>query len=164
MVGMHNKTLSLWVGLFMLMGMLALLVLALKVSGLTNYVGGQGYLVTANFDNIGDLKPRAPVTVAGVRIGQVTRIDLDKSTFKAVVTMQIARNQNVLPKDSSASIYTQGLLGSNYIGLSPGFDQAVLHNGDKIEDTHSALILENLIGQFIYKLNAGEKTNTGEKK
>jgi len=145
------------VGLFMLAGIVALLVLALKVSGLSSYVGGTGYIVTANFDNVGDLKIRAPVTISGVRVGAITKIQLDKTTFKAVVTMKINADQNEIPADTSASIYTQGLLGSNYISLNPGYDQTVLKNGSVIGNTHPALILEDLIGQLLFSLKNPSK-------
>lgn len=161
----NNKIVEIMVGLFILGGMLALLVLALKVSGLGNVVGDNGYHINATFDNVGDLKIRAPVTIAGVRVGEVTGIKLDQQTFRAVVTMQISPDQNEIPLDSSASILTQGLLGSNYISLSPGFDATFLKEGDKINNTHPAIILENIIGQVMYKLSSGndKKTENNQK-
>jgi phospholipid/cholesterol/gamma-HCH transport system substrate-binding protein len=153
----RTSALELFVGLFMLAGMLALLVLALKVSGLSSYVGHEGYVVTADFDNVGSLKARAPVTVAGVRVGEVTNIQLDRTTFKALVTMQINPDENTLPTDTSASILTQGLLGSNYISLTPGFNDTFLKNGNEIENTHSALILEDLIGELVFSLKNSDK-------
>ncbi|MES2998086.1 MAG: outer membrane lipid asymmetry maintenance protein MlaD [Pseudomonadota bacterium] len=147
---MRDRIIEVWVGLFMLIGIIALLILALKVSGLS--VGSDGYSVTANFDNIGGLKIRSPVTLSGVKIGQVSGITLDSTQFKAVVTMRIDANQRQLPADTSASILTQGLLGANYISLKPGFDQTFLKNGSAIQDTHPALILEDLIGQLIFSL------------
>lgn len=149
---MRARMAEVLVGLLMLAGILALLVLALKVSGLSTSMGGAGYSVTATFDNIGSLKPRAPVTIAGVRIGEVTNIHLDTTTFKAVVTMRLDPQQNQIPSDTSASIFTQGLLGANYISLMPGFDQAFLKNGSQIGNTHPALILEDLIGQLLFSL------------
>lgn len=149
---MRERYIETLVGIFMLLGILALLLLALKVSGLSTYVANKGYEVSANFDNIGNLKLRAPVRVAGVQIGQVTAIQLDNQTFRATVTMRIQPTENTLPIDTAASILTQGLLGANYIGLTPGFSQDVLKNGSNIETTHSALILEDLIGQFIFSL------------
>ncbi len=154
---MRARSIETLVGLFMLAGIVALLVLALKVSGLSSYVGGTGYIVTANFDNVGDLKIRAPVTISGVRVGAITKIQLDKTTFKAVVTMKINADQNEIPADTSASIYTQGLLGSNYISLNPGYDQTVLKNGSVIGNTHPALILEDLIGQLLFSLKNPSK-------
>lgn len=159
---MREKTIETTVGLFMLAGILALLVLALKVSGLSNTVGFEGYQVSANFDNIGSLKVRAPVTIAGVRVGQVTQIRLDPTTFKAVVTIKIDKNKNAIPEDSSASILTEGLLGSNYISLTPGFDTAYLKEGDVIDSTHSALILENLIGQFLFSISHKDKDSKSD--
>lgn len=149
----NNSVVEILVGLFILAGMLALLVLALKVSGMGNVVGTHGYHISAPFDNVGDLKIRAPVTISGVRVGEVTGIRLDENTFRAVVTMQINPNENGIPTDSSASILTQGLLGSNYISITPGFDNTYLKEGDKLIDTHPAIILENIIGQVMYKLN-----------
>lgn len=157
----NNKIVELMVGLFILGGMAALLVLALKVSGLGNVVGDNGYHISAAFDNVGDLKIRAPVTIAGVRVGEVTGIKLDQQTFRAIVTMQISPDQNEIPLDSSASILTQGLLGSNYISLTPGFDNTFLKEGDKIDNTHPAIILENIIGQVMYKLNGSNDNKTG---
>lgn len=138
------------VGFFMLLGVLALVVLAVKVSGLSEFLHSDGYVLRARFENVGDLKVRAPITIAGVPIGQVTRIELDPKAYLSVVSMAIDRTV-VLPKDSSASIFTQGLLGSNYIEITPGFaDSEPLKTGDTLRDTHSAVILENLIGQLIF--------------
>lgn len=148
------------VGFFMLAGIIALLILAFKVSGLsTTLNSSSGYFISAGFDNIGSLKVRAPVTIAGVKVGEVTNIRLDDKTFRAIVTMRINANQKMLPDDSSATIYTQGLLGANYISLSPGYEQTYLKNGDKLASTHPALILEDLIGQFLFSINkeSGEK-------
>jgi phospholipid/cholesterol/gamma-HCH transport system substrate-binding protein len=154
----RDRIIEVWVGLFMLIGIIAVLILALKVSGLSNTVGSHGYTITADFDDVGGLKVRSPVTLAGVRIGQVSGIKLDNTRFKAVVTMQIDANQQQLPADTSASILTQGLLGANYISLRPGFDQMFLKNGSIIQDTHPALILEDLIGQLVFSLkNPGGK-------
>lgn len=150
---MRERTIEISVGIFMLAGILALLVLALKVSGLSNSVGSNGYIISATFDNIGGLKPRAPVTIAGVRIGQVAGIELDRSTFKALVKIKIDKSDNTIPTDSSATILTEGLLGSNYISLTPGFEETFLKEGDRLENTHPALILENLIGQLLFNIN-----------
>lgn len=150
---MNNKTVELLVGAFIIAGIAALLVLALKVSGL-NYYPGQGtYQLTASFDNIGGLKVRAPVRLAGVQVGEVRAIAIDPKTFKAVVTLAIDSKQSQLPVDTSANIQTEGLLGSNFIGLAPGYAEDFLKDNDRIEITHSALILENLIGQFLYSVN-----------
>jgi phospholipid/cholesterol/gamma-HCH transport system substrate-binding protein len=153
---MSKRMIELWVGVLMLAAIGAALVLAIKVSGLTNSFGRYGYRVTASFDNIGGLKLRSPITLAGVRIGQVSDIKLDNERFNAIVTMQI--EQSRLPQDTSASILTEGLLGANYISLQPGYSEAFLKDGDKIQETHSALILENLLGQLLFSLkNSGEK-------
>lgn len=155
---MRDRIIEVWVGLFMLISIIALLILALKVSGLSATTGSNSYTITADFDNVGGLKVRSPVTLAGVRIGQVSAIRLDSTRFKAIVTMQINSDQRQLPVDTSASILTQGLLGANYISLRPGFDQTFLRNGSVIQDTHPALILEDLIGQLIFSLkNSGGK-------
>ncbi len=154
---MRKPIVELVVGLFMLIGIVALVILAFKISGLTSFGNSKTYTVTADFDNIGDLKPRAPVTLAGVVVGQVGKIVLDSKTFRAHVVLLIYAKNNDSPTDSSASIFTQGLLGSNYISLTPGFADTNLKNGDRIEVTRSALILENLIGQFLYSFKGGEK-------
>lgn len=153
---MRHYWLETTVGIFIIAAVLALAALAFKVSGLTEMGNGQYYVLKANFDNIGGLKVRAPVTVSGVKVGRVSSIQLNERTFTADVTLQIQKSFNQLPVDSSASILTQGLLGSNYISLSPGYEEKVLHSGQRIETTHSALILENLVGQLMYSL-AGNK-------
>jgi phospholipid/cholesterol/gamma-HCH transport system substrate-binding protein len=147
------------VGFLILAGLAALLILALEVSGLSNDIGNNGYIVKASFDNIGDLKVRAPVSISGVKIGQVQSIDLDRRTFKAIVQLRILPNQNNLPSDTAASILTQGLLGANYISLTPGFDETFLKNGSVIQNTHPALILENLIGQMLFKFTNSDSKN-----
>lgn len=150
---MNNKTVELLVGVFIIAGIAALLVLALKVSGLNYYPGQNTYQLTASFDNIGGLKVRAPVRLAGVQIGEVKAIAIEPKTFKAVVTLAIDSKHDQLPADTAANIQTEGLLGSNFIALSPGYAEDFLKNDDRIEVTHSALILENLIGQFLYNVN-----------
>lgn len=149
----QRRTMEFSVGVFILMGIIALVTLALKVSGLTTLGSLDGYQIKAQFNNIGDLRIRAPVRIAGVTVGQVTDIQLDKKTFRGTVLLTIDQNVK-LPGGTSASIYTQGLLGSNYISLTPGFDDdEPLKNGAQIIDTHSALILENLIGQFMFSVS-----------
>ncbi|MDF3054740.1 MAG: mlaD [Gammaproteobacteria bacterium] len=141
------------VGIFMILGALAFTFLAIKVSGLSTQTGTQSYYtVTADFDNIGSLKIRSPVMVAGVVIGQVKNIHLDPVTFRARVVLSILKTQNHLPIDTSADIYTQGLLGANYVNLTPGYEQTYLKEGSTIQTTQPALILEKLIGQFIYSI------------
>lgn len=149
----QKRTIELLVGLFMIAGIAAILMLALRVSGLTqNFTGSGGYTVYAQFDNIGGLKVRAPVTVAGVRVGEVTSIKLDPTTFRATVSLMINKKDNDLPIDSSASILTAGLLGANYVSLTPGYEELNLKNGSMIQKTNPALILEDLIGQLIFSL------------
>lgn len=160
---MKARTVEFIVGIFMIAGLAALILLAFKVSGLASFGTGKYYTLTAQFDNIGDLKVRAPVSISGVRIGQVSAISIDKNNFRAKVTLQIENKMNTLPIDTSASIFTQGILGSNYISLTPGFEQQNLKNGDRIETTHSALILENLIGQLIYNLKGNDNTDVATK-
>lgn len=135
-------------GLFILFGILALFFLATQTTNF-QYVSGNSYQVTAVFQNIGGLKVRAPVSMAGVKIGRVTAIDLDPQRLEAVVTISIDQQYDKLPKDTAASILTAGLLGEQYIGLSPGASSKYLQNGDRIQFTQSAIILEHLIGQFV---------------
>lgn len=161
---MGKRTVEFIVGLFMLIGLGALLLLAFKVSGLTQIGNGNTYTITAEFDNIGGLKVRAPVAIGGVRIGEVTKISLDKNNFRAVATMQIQNQFNNLPTDSSASIFTQGILGSNYVSVTPGFEPDNLKAGGQIETTHSALVLEDLIGQLIYSMKSDGNTVVDDKK
>ncbi|MCK4870262.1 MAG: outer membrane lipid asymmetry maintenance protein MlaD [Gammaproteobacteria bacterium] len=139
------------VGVFIILGVAALFLLSLRVSGLSAYSAHNTYKISAQFSNIGDLKVRAPVKVAGVRIGEVTGITLDKKSYKAVVAMAIDKNDNNIPTDSSASILSASLLGSNYISINPGFEDEMLKSGGVIDETNSAVILENLLGQAIFK-------------
>ena len=154
---MRIRLLEIIVGCFMLAGFAALLVLAFTVSGFAPTMGNHSYIVTANFDNVGDLKVRAPVTIAGVHVGEVTNITLDKTTFRAHVNMKISNTQNEIPYDSAARILTQGLLGSNYISIEPGYGENFLQSSSVIEETHPALILENLIGQFLFNIQKDKK-------
>lgn len=153
---MGNKWVETAVGLFILGGVAALGFLAFKVSD-TGNAGGAGYVVTARFDNIGGLNVKAPVTLAGVRVGRVTAIDVDRDLFSAVVSMRIDAAYDNLPLDTSASILTAGLLGAQYVGLQPGGDLEFLADGDEIELTQSAVILENLIGRLLFERAAGEE-------
>ncbi|TDF78417.1 outer membrane lipid asymmetry maintenance protein MlaD [Pseudomonas sp. H9] len=146
---MQNRTLEIGVGLFLLAGILALILLALRVSGLSASPSGDTYKVYANFDNIAGLTVRAKVTMAGVTIGKVTAIDLDRDTYTGRVTLQLEKRVDNLPTDSTASILTAGLLGEKYIGISVGGEDAVLKDGSTIHDTQSALVLEDLIGKFL---------------
>lgn len=147
------------VGLFLIIAFIALSVLAFKVSGLTTLFPAKSYAVTANFDDIGGLKVRSPVKMGGVQIGEVSNIALDPVTFRAVVTMSIEDQYNDIPDDSSVGIFTSGLLGDNYIAVTPMYSKTFLKNGSNIQFTRSAMILEKLIGQFIYKMNNGDKND-----
>lgn len=146
---MQNRTLETGVGLFLLAGILALLLLALRVSGLSASATNDSYKLYANFDNIAGLTVRAKVTMAGVTIGKVTAIDLDHDTFMGRVTMEVDKRVNNLPSDSTASILTAGLLGEKYVGVSVGGDDQLLKDGGTIHDTQSSLVLEDLIGKFL---------------
>ncbi|WP_132980588.1 MULTISPECIES: outer membrane lipid asymmetry maintenance protein MlaD [unclassified Pigmentiphaga] len=147
---MSREKVDLWVGIFVLVGALALVFLALKAGNLLSVLSvGKTYAVTANFDNIGGLKPRAAVKSAGVVVGRVSSIAFDDKMFQGVVTLDLdARYQ--FPTDSSAKILTSGLLGEQYIGIEPGGDDKNFAPGDKIRYTQSAVVLENLISQFLY--------------
>lgn len=148
------------VGLFLLLAIVALTVLAFRVSGLVNFFPEKSYSVTAAFDDIGGLKVRSSVKIGGVQIGEVKKIDLDPVTFKAIVTLDILDQYNDIPDDSSAGIYTAGLLGDNYIAITPMYNTTVLKNGSKIEITNSAMVLEKLIGQFLYKAGGSDTAST----
>jgi len=145
---MAKKSIETLVGLFVLLGMLALVFLSLKAANLASFSGGNTYTLLARFDNIGGLKARAPVRSAGVTIGRVTAIEFDGQTYQGVVTLAIDRKLE-FPRDTSAKILTAGLLGDQYVGLEPGADEKTLAAGETIRQTQSAVVLENLIGQFI---------------
>ena len=149
---MKQRTVEIIVGIFVLIAAVALLILALQISGLTNTDKSTSYRVKAEFDNVGSLKIGAPVSIAGVKIGDVDQISLNPQTYRAIVLMEIYSKNSILPTDTSASIFTAGILGSQYIGLTPGFATTDLANGGQIQNTHSALILENLIGQLIFNM------------
>jgi phospholipid/cholesterol/gamma-HCH transport system substrate-binding protein len=153
---MQRKSLDLWVGLFVLLGAAALVFLALKAGNMSSLSFAPTYAVTTKFDNIGGLKPRAPVKSAGVVVGRVADIRFDDKTFQAVVTLNLESGYK-FPKDSSAKILTSGLLGEQYIGLEPGGDTNNLAAGDRIKMTQSAVVLENLISQFLYSKAAEGK-------
>lgn len=146
---MTKKGTETLVGLFVLIGFLGLLFLALKAANLGSFGNGDTYAVQARFDNIGGLKVRAPVRSAGVTVGRVTSISLDRKTYQGLVTMEIDRGFE-FPTDTSAKILTAGLLGDQYIGLEPGYEEKALAAGDVIKQTQSAVVLENLIGQFLF--------------
>ncbi len=145
-----EKTIHLWVGIFVFAGLAALFMLALKVGNASaTYSGGETYTVKADFDNIGGLKVRAPVKGAGVVIGRVESIDFETQRYVARVVLKIDKRYQ-FPQDTSVSILTSGLLGEQYVGLEAGGDSAMLKNGDTIKLTQSAVVLEKMIGQFLY--------------
>lgn len=153
---MQRKSLDLWVGIFVLLGAAALVFLALKAGNLSSLSFAPTYTVVTRFDNIGGLKPRAPVKSAGVVVGRVADIRFDDKTYQAMVTLSLESTYK-FPKDSSAKILTSGLLGEQYIGLEPGGDTNNLAAGDRIKMTQSAVVLENLISQFLYSKAAEGK-------
>ncbi|OGS92962.1 MAG: outer membrane lipid asymmetry maintenance protein MlaD [Gallionellales bacterium GWA2_59_43] len=146
---MERTTLDLWVGMFVVAGIAALVMLAMKVGNLSTYNVSESYEVHAYFSNIGGLKPKASVRSAGVLIGRVTEITLDTERYEARVVMSLDKRYQ-FPKDTFANILTAGLLGEQYIGLMPGGDEEMLQNGEQLKKTQSAVILEDLIGKFLY--------------
>ena len=146
---MKKQSLDIWVGLFVALGLLALLFLALKAGNMSAFTFEPTYQVSAKFDNIGGLKPRAPVKSAGVVVGRVAEIRFDDQSYQATVIMNLEERYK-FPKDSSAKILTSGLLGEQYIGLEAGGDEAMIVGGSKLAQTQSAIVLENLISQFLY--------------
>ena len=138
------------VGVFLLMGLLCALALAFASTDARGRVGGEQYRVHARFSNLGELKVRAPVKIAGVRVGEVAEIALDPKTFDARVVLRLSRAAGELPADTSASIYTAGLLGERYVNLAPGGDPEPLGDGDEITMTQSAVVLEQLIGKYMF--------------
>lgn len=146
---MNRRMLDFWVGLFVAMGIVATVFIALRVANLTQMQGGEVYTVSAEFDNIGGLKVRAPVKSAGVTVGRVTGIGYDSDMHKAVVTLAIQQEYQY-STDSSMSILTSGLLGEQYIGLQSGSDEEVLQEGDVVWLTSSAIVLETLIGEVLF--------------
>ena len=146
---MDKTTFDIWVGLFVAMGIAALMGLAMKVGNLTSSTLGETYTVTANYENIGGLKPRAPVKSSGVVVGRIDSIKFDTKAYQAVVTLKIDKRYP-FPKDTFANIYTSGLLGEQYISLEAGGDVHFLKEGDRISKTQDAVVLEKLISQFLY--------------
>lgn len=160
-----NRTLEIGTGLFVLLGFAALLFLTtqLPASGLKFSAQKAGYHVTADFDNIGDLKVGSPVTMSGVRVGEVAGIHFDSRIYKAVVSMRIDTQYNQIPEDSFASIQTEGLLGGKYIGISPGGLETFLKEGSRIDQTQSAIVLESLINKFFASFSSkGSGDNGGQ--
>ena len=153
----QKKSTELSVGIFVLIGILALFFLAMKVSNLSGLTDEPSYEVIAEFENIGGLKVRSPVTLAGVRIGRVEAIALDATSYNASVTLSLSQRYDNLPIDTAASIYTAGLLGEQYIGLEAGAEEEYLVQGSVIELTQPALVLEQVIGQFLFSKAEGEE-------
>ena len=160
---MGKKGIETLVGLFVLLGVLGLVFLALKAANLTSFGGGETYTLTAKFDNIGGLKPRAAVRSAGVTVGRVASIGLDAKTYQGVVRLEIQKNVQ-FPKDSQARILTAGLLCDQYVGLEPGADEKNFAAGDTITQTQSAVVLESLISQFLFNKAADAGGEAGSKK
>ena len=151
----QSKTVEIGVGLFVALGIAALFMLAMKVSNLAALTAEEGYEVHALFDNVGGLKVRSAVTMAGVRVGRVKAITFDEDAYQARVTLAIREEYDRIPVDTSASIYTAGLLGEQYVGLEPGGATEYLAAGSEIRLTQSALVLEQVIGQFLFSQAAG---------
>jgi phospholipid/cholesterol/gamma-HCH transport system substrate-binding protein len=154
----NNRAIEIGVGVFVALGIAALFMLAMQVSNLGTIGGGDGdsYRISATFSNVGGLKVRAPVTVSGVRVGRIDAIDYDLQAYEAVVIMRINSAYDRFPEDTTASIFTSGLLGEQYIALEPGGAMKNLVEGSRIQLTQSALVLEQIIGQFLYSMTSSE--------
>lgn len=153
---MSTRMMEVTVGLFMAAGIAAFFMLAMKVSNLASFSGNDGYFVYAAFENIGGLQVRSPVKAGGVTVGRVAAIEYNSQTYQAKVSLQINKDFNQFPVDTSASILTAGLLGEQYVGLEPGAEDEYLQDGDNLQLTESAVVLERLIGQFLYNKASGE--------
>jgi phospholipid/cholesterol/gamma-HCH transport system substrate-binding protein len=153
---MNRATIDLWVGIFVVIGIGALLFLALKVGNLATFSGGETYNVHARFVNIGGLKVRAPIKSAGVVVGRIADIRFDNETYEALVSMNLDQHYQ-FPRDTTAKILTSGILGEQYVGLEAGGDGVMLKHGDRIRLTQSAVVLENLISQFLFNKAAEAK-------
>lgn len=154
---MGSKTLDLWAGVFVFAGIVALFMLAFKVGNLSSFsLSSDNYVLYANFENIGGLKVRAPVKSAGVVVGRIAEIRFDNKDYVARVTLSL-ENRYQFPKDTFASVLTSGLLGEQYVGLDAGGDSEILQAGETIKKTQSAIVLEKLIGQFLFNKAEGDK-------
>ncbi|WP_114767861.1 outer membrane lipid asymmetry maintenance protein MlaD [Vibrio rhodolitus] len=161
----QTRKTELWVGSFVLAGICAVLIMIFQVADVKGIGSNDTYTVNAEFDNIGSLKVRSPVKVGGVVVGRVTAISLNPESLLPVVNMAISSQFDQFPETSSVQILTSGLIGEQYIGLTPGFvfdDEEMLADGDYIEDTKSALVLEDLIGQVLYSVGGGSESDSGE--
>jgi phospholipid/cholesterol/gamma-HCH transport system substrate-binding protein len=156
----NNRAIEIGVGLFVALGIAALFMLAMQVSNLGTIGSGNAdsYSISATFTNVGGLKVRSPVTVSGVRVGRIDAIDYDLQAYEAVVIMRIDSNYDKFPEDTTASIFTSGLLGEQYIALEPGGSMNNLVDGSRIQLTQSALVLEQIIGQFLYSVTNSDQT------
>jgi len=146
---MNRSMIDLWVGIFVVVGFAALIFLALKVGNLASFSTDQTYQIEAKFANIGGLKVRGPVKSAGVVVGSVANIRFDTESYEAIVSMTLGLNYQ-FPRDTTAKILTSGILGEQYVGLEAGGDGVMLKNGDRVRLTQSAVVLENLISQFLF--------------
>jgi phospholipid/cholesterol/gamma-HCH transport system substrate-binding protein len=153
----QTRAVELGTGLFVLLGFGALFFLITQTTGVNREVGKEGYDVTARFENVGDLKPRSAVTMSGVAIGRVTSVRFDTERLNAVVTLRIAKQYDQLPDDTEAAILTSGLIGGQYVGLTPGGSDTFLADGSEIEFTQSAVVLENLIGKFLTSMDGSKE-------
>jgi phospholipid/cholesterol/gamma-HCH transport system substrate-binding protein len=154
----HSRSVEIGVGLFVALGLAALFMLAMKVSNLAAFTGAGGYEVIARFQNVGGLKVRSPVTMGGVRLGRVKAIDYDDQSYQAVVKMEIDSRWTRIPTDTTAAIFTAGLLGEQYVALDAGGEELYLEPGGELRLTQSALVLEQVIGQFLFnKASEGAK-------
>lgn len=151
-----SRKIEIFVGAFVLLSVLAFFVLAMNISNLGSLGSDKGYEVTAQFDNVGGLQPRAKVTLSGVSVGRVTKISYDKVSFRAVVTMAINEGVDYLPSDTQASIYTSGLLGEQYVSLEPGAEDEVLAEGSAVTLTQSAVVLEEIIGTLLVSFTTSD--------
>lgn len=154
---MSRRLVEIWVGIFVVGGAVALFMLAMKASNLTNISTANAYQVSARFSNIGGLNVKSPVKASGVLVGRVSDISYDDGSHEALVTLSIEKRFNKFPSDTSASIYTAGLLGEQYVGLQPGAEEDMLKDGSTIMFTDSAVVLEQMISQFMYKKMADDK-------
>ncbi|MGR3913659.1 MAG: outer membrane lipid asymmetry maintenance protein MlaD [Gammaproteobacteria bacterium] len=153
---MQRKSIEIWVGIFIVLGLAALTMLAVQVSN-AGGGGGNTFRINAHFSNVGGLNEKAPVMIGGVRVGRVGEIRIDRESYEAVVGMDIDASYDNLPADTSAAILTAGLLGAQFVGLSPGADDFYLEEGDRVEITQSAIQLESLISQFMFSQGEGRE-------
>lgn len=146
----QTRAVELGTGLFVFMGIVALFFLTTRVTSFDSYTGDSGFTLVARFEQIGTLKVRSPVSISGVQIGRVTGVEFDEERLEAVVTMRIGAKYDKIPNDSDASILTSGILGGQYIGIQPGGAEEYFKNGDEVEFTQSAVVLEQLIGKYLF--------------